>query len=235
MLGQVPLHQTGQAGQVAHLLDLHGIEEGAEAVGQVQGVPGVYPVPLQQVGVVADQPGQLEPAAQRADRRRQVHGQVAGLEGRLALVQVPQGADLRQKGRLAMGRADKGLRQRPHAPPGGGQNNGVGQGLGPDGGQDLHQPPGQVVDERPVGGNVEPSRPGTAEHPGEGRLGEGQVPGGGVRPAGHWRSRASAASRAAGSPTCIHWPSSTRPYSRPARAISPQMCGIRLNRPGGWA
>jgi hypothetical protein len=196
VLGQVGGHQGAQVVVVPHLLDLQAVQEASQGIGQLQGRAGVQ-LALQGRLMVLHQPDQLEAAAQGRDPGGQVHGQVAGLEGRLALVQVPQGADLRRQDRLAAAHGDEGVGQGPGAAPGGGQHHGLGQGVGPQGRQGVEQALGQVVDEGPVGGDGEPA----------GALAPKQGWGGG----GAHRSRASATSRAAGSPTCIHSPSSCSP------------------------
>jgi hypothetical protein len=68
--------------------------------------------------MVKDQPRQLKPATQGADRRGQVEGQIAGLEGWLSGFEIPKGPDLRQEHGLATGGLDKGFGQGPRAATG---------------------------------------------------------------------------------------------------------------------
>ena len=125
MFGEVGGDQVGEAAPGADLLDLQAVEEGPQGVGQLQGGGGVE-VAAQLLLVALHQGDQFEAATQGIDGRGQVDGQVAGLEGRLALVQIPQGPDLGRQHRAAPGSGDEGVGQRPCAPAGGGQDHGLG-------------------------------------------------------------------------------------------------------------
>ena len=77
------------------------------------------------------QPHQFEATPQGADGDREIEGYVSRLEGRLALVQIAEGSDLRRQDRAAPSHRDKGVGQGPCAPPSGGEDNGLGQGVRP--------------------------------------------------------------------------------------------------------
>ena len=83
------------------------------------------------MGVGGDQPRQLEAPALGPDGRRQVERQVTWLERRLALIEIAQGAHLRQQQAATARMADEGFGQAPHCSPVGQQHEGVRQGFRP--------------------------------------------------------------------------------------------------------
>ena len=159
MLGKFRLDRAVQGVEIGDLLDLYAVQETGEGVTQLKGA-GRVQVAVKQVGVVDHQPRQLEPPSPGRDRRRQVQGHVPRFERRLALVQVAEGADLRQQQGLAARHRNKGLGQGPRAAPGRGEDQGVGQGLGAHRRKGGQQAAGEILDEGPVGRNGEPARPG---------------------------------------------------------------------------
>ncbi len=163
--GQLALHQGLDRARVAGLLDLAGVEERRQRVGQFEGRPGVEAA-LQQVFVFRHQPRQLEPAAPGTDRRRQVERQVARFERRLALVEVAERADLRQQHGLRVTGVQKRLGQRPRRAAGRQQDHRVGQGRRIRRRQRADQPSGEILQERAVRGDREPARTGVVEEGG---------------------------------------------------------------------
>jgi hypothetical protein len=206
VLGEIVGGEALEAGGDLNLLDLSGLDQGAQGVGQLQGSRRGQVPAGQQMGVVGRQPHQLHPPRQGIDGGGQVEGHVAGLEGGLALVEVAQRTHLGRQDGLAAGGGDEGVGQGAGAPPGRRQHQGLGQGLGPQGRQRIVQALGQVPHKGPVRGDGEPAG----------------------RPKASWAceqggpahvssfSLASAASRAAGSPTCIQKASMTAPCRRPS-------------------
>ena len=189
--GHVQLDQAVEPVEGASdLLDLQVVEEAGQGVGHLQRPGGVEA--STQTGVAGDQTGQLEAAGARVDGRRDVQRQVARLERRLALIQVADGADLRQQGRPAADRADEGLGQHAGPAPGRHEHDRFGQRLRV--GQGGDQSGRQIVEKGPVGRDREPAGRRLLERAGH--------------PAAN---RASAASRASGSPTCIQSPLGATP------------------------
>jgi hypothetical protein len=201
---EVTFHQRGDPGRIALLLHLAGVEETRQGVGKVEGFDGVDRA-LEQARIGGHEPGQLEPAALRIDRRRQLEGFVGGLERRLALLEVAQSEDPRQQRRRAGRRLDEGGRQLAAGPAGRQQDQGRGHRLRLARREHRRDAGRQIGQERLLGLDREPPGRGLLEERGRhGRPGAG-------RPA----RVCCAASRAAGSPTCIHQPSMTAPKSRP--------------------
>ena len=153
LAGYEAVEPTGSA----HLLDGQTVEEAGERVGEVERGRGVQRA-FQQVLVLDDQPGQLEPAAQRAYSRRKIERQVAGLERRLALLQIAQRADLGQQHGLPAGRGDERLGQRASAATGGHEHHRVGERLRPVLRERGVEARGEVGDERAVRGDGAPAR-----------------------------------------------------------------------------
>ena len=223
--GHLALHQRIDAVGAARLLQLQPVDEAGQGVGQLQGGPSVQRT-VQQVLVLDHEPRQLESPPQGGHRGGQGQRRFAGLERRLAFVDVAQGADLRQQHGASAGGADESGGQLTRPAAGGEQHDRVGQGLGTVGGQRVPQPVGEIVEEGTVRGDGEPARALASQQ--AARRGRGGPRGRGAEQVervgrrGHRASRASAASRAAGSPTCIQSPSITAPCSRPATAQSAQ-------------
>ena len=112
------------------LLDLHGVEEAGQGVGQLQGGGGVQ-VALEDMLVGHHDPRQLAATPQGRDGGGEVQADVARLEGRLARVEVAQGADLRQEGGLPVGGVHKGFGQSAGRAAGGREHHGLGEPLRP--------------------------------------------------------------------------------------------------------
>ncbi len=92
MLGQLGADQAGQPVADLDLLDLQAVQEAAQGVGQLQGRAGADAGRRARAPVSSDdQPGEFEAPAQGLDGGGQVERQVAGLERRLAGLQVAQG------------------------------------------------------------------------------------------------------------------------------------------------
>ncbi len=113
MPGEVALDQGRdlvQAVGMAQLLQLHGVQETGQGVGQLQGAGGVQR--MTETGLVlGHQLAELETSPQGTDRGRQAQRHLAGFERWLALIQVPQGPDLGQQQGLAARHGDERLRQ----------------------------------------------------------------------------------------------------------------------------
>jgi hypothetical protein len=201
VLGQVRLDEVGNTSHNRDFLDLAGIEKGPEGVGHFQCMEGRGGG----AGVMGrHQPGQFEAAGQGGDGRAQVQADIAGREGRFILFQIAERPDLGQEDGPPARPSGQGGGEGPGGAPVGQQDDGVGQGLGRIVAEPVQHPGGQIVEKRPLGLDRIPARAG---------------PGKGIETGGHpTASFVSAASRAAGSPTCIQSPSSTQPYSRPAAA-----------------
>ena len=205
VLRQLVRRQAVDQGERTGLLDLDAVEEASQRVGQVQRAGGVEAA-AERVLVRGDQPGQFVTAAGGRDRRRQVQGQVAWLERRLALVEVAQRSDLRQQHRAGAGDRQEGVGEVAARAAGRDQHRGRRQRLRAERGERRAKPAREVFQERPPCLDVEPAR----RRPGE----EAHAVS---------RSRASAAATAAGSPTCIHWPGGETPNTRPCLASSRQI------------
>jgi hypothetical protein len=167
-----------------HLLDLKAVEEGAQGVGEAEGLCGTGRL-LPAGREVAYQLQEFEPPPHRGDGGGQVQHDLAGLKGRLAGLEVAQGADpRRQQGTGRTGPSQEGLGEGSRRPPCRGQDDGIRKGLRTlvfGQGQQAFR---QVVQERPVCGNRVPARALPAQEFGLHRV-----------------SLASASARAAGSPT----------------------------------
>ncbi len=150
--------------------------------------------------VLANQPAQFETPAQRPHRGRQAQGQLARFERRFALVQVPERADLRQEQGPAAGEVHERFGEGPRAAPRRQEHHRPAQALAAEG---VQQAAGEVVQERAVRRNGKPARRRSLQR---------------THPRAPSRSRASAASREAGSPTCIQNPPGVTPFRRPSSA-----------------
>ena len=140
----------------------------------------------------ATSPASSKRRRQGGDGRRQVQRQIAGLERRLALVQVAQGADLRQQQRPAAGAPRKAWAQAPRAPRRvGSRTVASARASGP-----------------PRRGHEQARRPGRRETAGARRNGEPARRRSRPEQAAHRRARPPArfgrVARGSGSPTCIH-------------------------------
>jgi len=154
--GEVPFRQGRDHGRITGLLDLAGVEEAGEGVGQFQGRSGVEAA-FEQIFIFGHQPGQFEALAQGADGGGQVEGQVTRLERRLALVQVAQGADLRQQHRALARRLQKRLGQGAGGAAGGQQDGGFREAFHAAGREGPPHARGQISQKRPVRGDGEPA------------------------------------------------------------------------------
>jgi hypothetical protein len=142
VLGQLSLNQALQAVAKLDLLDLQAVHEAAERVGHFQGRGGGRFTSFKQTPVPGHQTGELKAAAQGLDGGGQVERQVARLERRLTLVEVPQRPHLRRQDGAASRCRDKGVGERAGPAARGGQHDGLGQGLGSQRGQGVVQAPG---------------------------------------------------------------------------------------------
>ena len=153
----VGIHQIVQGGRVGDLLDLAAIQELSQGVGIGEG-PGGIELDTEQVLVRLDDPRQFEAPPPGRDGRRQVEGDVTRLEGWLTVIEVTEGPDLGQERRVAAARQQDGVGQFPAAPAGGGEDQGVGDGLGAGAGQFVHDATRQVFGEGPVRRDRVPAR-----------------------------------------------------------------------------
>ena len=188
MLGQFGVDQSRQAVADPYFFDLQAIEERPQGVSQLQRSRGGGEAARQVIDQLVHQPGEFKAPLQGIDGGGQVQRQIAWLERRLPGFQVAEGPHLRRQDGLSARGLDEGVGQGARAASGRRQDHGVRQRLRTQGRERVKQALGQILCERPVRRNVEPPRTRPVEE------------------VGH-ASRASAASRAAGSPTCIQKPS----------------------------
>ncbi|MNX41935.1 hypothetical protein D3C86_723490 [compost metagenome] len=202
--GQILFGQPGDARQVGHFFQLAGIEEAAQGVGHFQRAQGLQA----RLEFLGDHPRHLEATRQGGDGGRQVQTQFAGGKGRLILLQIAERAHLGQQDGAVAGQTAERRGEGAGGAAVGQQDGGVGQGLGRLIAQPVEHARREVFEEGPPGGHGAPARPGPGERI-EAAPRHGQ-------PSSF--SRASASSRACGSPTCIQSPSSRQPNRRPSAA-----------------
>ncbi len=127
---EFPLGQVleDQIGAKVRLLDLPGVQERGESVGQFQGPAGLQ-ASAKEILVRRDEPRKFETPPLRRDGRWEVKTEVTRLKGGLALIQIAQHPDLGKDRGASAGGLQEGVGEGPRGAAGGQKNEGVGQRL----------------------------------------------------------------------------------------------------------